>query len=139
MTARILRLVSASALVLLGACQGAGPVYRTYYVPEDGTIDATALVREAEPRCAEQANADAENAYDRTYRNAEVNVNVPGPSAGGSALVMPGSQSQARVASRMASVQAYQVRQAAWDEAMKTCMAEAGFHQLSVCVSGCPQ
>jgi len=141
MTAQVLRLVSASAFGLLGACQASGPVYETYYLPAVDTLDATARVRAAETQCADHANAEAQDAFDRTYRNAEVSVPRPTSSGGNvpSALAMTPSQSAALVAGRMASVKAGQARQVAWDEAMKACMAEAGFRQIDVCVSRCPQ
>jgi hypothetical protein len=141
MTVQILRLVSASALGLLGACQASGPVYQTYYLPAADTLDATALVRAAETRCVDHANAEAQDAFDRTYRNAEVSVPRPTSSGGNvpSAFAMTPSQSAALVAGRMASVKARQAQQEAWNEAMTACMDEAGFRQITTCVSRCEE
>lgn len=140
MTEQVVRLVVASGLVLLGACQTTGPVYQTYYVPEGETADATALVRAAEARCSDQADAQAQDAYDRTYRQGDVNAPRPtGNTTSNAPLALSPTQSAALVASRMASVRAQEAAKETWESTMKACMSEAGLRQINVCVSHCPQ
>jgi hypothetical protein len=141
MTVRIVRLVAASGFMLLGACQTTGPVYQTYYLPGRETGDATALVRAAETRCREQADVQARNEYDRSYRQGEVNVPQPTGSTTSGApqgLALSPTESAALAATRLAAVQAQQSAKESWDAAMKACMAKAGFRQVSVCVAHCP-
>jgi hypothetical protein len=142
MTALVVRLVLASGLVLSAACQSTGSVYQTYYVPEDKTADATALVRAAEARCNTQANAEARSAYERAYSQAS--VNVPRSSSGTPNGNLPGfalstTESAVLATTRMVRAAAEQAGQEAWDAAMQACMSEAGFRQVSVCVARCSQ
>lgn len=139
MTVPIVRLVAASGFILLSACQTTAPVYQTYYLPGRETTDATALVRAAETRCREQADVQARNEYDRSYRQGEVNVPQPtGGSTNSAPLALSPTQSAALAATRLAAVQAQQTAKGSWEAAMKACMAEAGFRQISVCVAHCP-
>jgi hypothetical protein len=137
MTAGVVRLVLGSGLVLLGGCQTAGSVYQTYYVPEDKTADATALVRAAEARCNTRANAEAEDAYQRAYGNASINI----PQSSGR-TTSDGASSRPRAVEstlRVARMAARQAGQEAWGNGMQACMSEAGFRQVSVCVARCSQ
>jgi hypothetical protein len=139
MTVRVVRLVLGSGLVLLGGCQTAGSVYQTYYVPEDKTADATALVRAAEARCNTRANAEAEDAYQRAYGKASINIpqssGLP-TSDGAWASSRPRAVESTTHMARMAARQA---EQEAWGNGMQACMSEAGFRQVSVCVARCSQ
>jgi hypothetical protein len=142
MTAWVVRLVLGSGLALLGGCQTAGSVYQTYYLPEDKTADATALVRAAEARCNTRANTEAEDAYQRAYGKAS--INIPQSSGGTTSGNVPGfalstTESAVLSTTRMARVAARQAGQEAWGNAMQACMAEAGFRQVRVCVSHCAQ
>lgn len=138
MRAQFVHPVVASAFVVVGACQASGPVYRTYYLPGRDITNATALVRAAEMRCNNRAIVEAQDAYDRAYQS----VNVPRPSGNTTSsapLAVSPTESATLVASRMASVQAQQAQRETWESVMKACMSEAGFRQVTVCVSGCSQ
>jgi hypothetical protein len=142
MTALVVRLVLASGLVLLVACQSTRSVYQTYYVPEDKTADATALVRAAEARCNTRANTEAEDAYQRAYGKAS--INIPQSSGGTTSgnlggLALSTTESAVLSTTRMARTAARQAGQEAWGNAMQACMSEAGFRQVSVCVARCSQ
>lgn len=140
MRAEFVSPIVASTFVALCACQTSGPVYRTYYLPGREITNATALVRAAETRCNNRAIVEAQDAYDRAYHS----VNVPRPSGNTTSeapqgLALSPTESAALVASRMATVQAQQAQRETWDSAMKACMLEAGFRQVTVCVSACSQ
>jgi uncharacterized lipoprotein YmbA len=133
-----IRCACTAVLLVLAGCQATRPVYQTYYLPEAETTDATAAVRAAEARCNEQAAAEASAAFQTAYSRAEVNIPQVHTTNSGVPLGVTPTQSAAGVAYRAAMTQAQAASSDTYASAMTTCMADAGFRQLSVCVANCP-
>jgi uncharacterized lipoprotein YmbA len=127
-----------AVLPLLAGCQAARPVYQTYYLPEAETTDATAAVRAAEARCNEQAAAEARAAFQAAYGSAGVNIPEVHITNSGVPFGVTPTQRAAGMAYRTAMTQAQAAGSQRWASAMTSCMADAGFREIAVCVSNCP-